>query len=390
MDVIRPSEPVPALQSPAEADALDERRGHGEPEKREPEDCGQEEQAVEKQGRDEDEVPHRGADEEGAPGRRLGREDDAAKVRPRHQQRECGQPEEELPVARDQRQPHCAGGRPEPECERRPEAPPVEVDRLGDQLPDRARRRRQRRRQRLARFARPLPRHANSIAAVPSQALLLIADIGGYTQFMRLHRLSLAHSEEITSRLLEAAIEAAPELELVEIEGDGAFLCAFEGSDASVADVSLAMHRAFHEKQQEIAANTLCPCEACAQVGSLRLKFVAHAGEVAEQKVRNRTSLIGLDVITVHRMLKNSVPVPEYLLVSDAVYERLDPELQERATSLVEELEGIGETSLHFVDLGAIAGLPARPEPSVTGRVRETATVLGRGMPYLLGLKSRT
>jgi hypothetical protein len=224
---------------------------------------------------------------------------------------------------------------------------------------------------------------------VANRALLLIADIGGYTEFMRLHRLSLAHSEEITGRLLEAAIEAAPELDLVEIEGDAAFLCAFEGSDPSVAEASLAMHRAFHEKQQEIAANTLCPCEACAQVGSLRLKFVAHAGEVARQTIRNRTSLVGLDVIAVHRMLKNSVPVPEYLLVSEAVYERLNPELRERASSITEELDGIGETRLHFVDLGQLAELPVPPEPSVAGRVRETATVLGRGMPYLLGLRNR-
>jgi hypothetical protein len=221
----------------------------------------------------------------------------------------------------------------------------------------------------------------------------VIADIGGYTKFMKLHRLSLAHSEEITGRLLEAAIEAAPELELVEIEGDAAFLCAYEEDNSPVrtaVDCSVAMHRAFHEKQQEIAANTLCPCEACAQVGALTLKFVAHAGEVAQQRIRNRTSLVGLDVIAVHRMLKNSVPVPEYLLVSDAVYERLGPELRDHATSITEELEGIGETPLYFVDLGAIAGEIPQPEPSVAGRVRETATVLGRGMPYLLGLKSRS
>jgi Protein of unknown function (DUF2652) len=232
----------------------------------------------------------------------------------------------------------------------------------------------------------------NSIAAVPSKALLLIADIGGYTQFMRLHRLSLAHSEEITGRLLEAAIEAASELELVEIEGDAAFLCAFESEERPgpmVAKASLSMHRAFHEKQQEIAANTLCPCAACAQVGSLSLKFVAHAGEVAQQRIRNRTSLVGLDVIAVHRMLKNAVPVPEYLLVSGAVYDRLEPELQERATAITQELEGIGETELHFVDLGEIAGEIPQPQPSVPGRVRETATVLARGMPYLLGLKGR-
>jgi hypothetical protein len=118
---------------------------------------------------------------------------------------------------------------------------------------------------------------------------------------------------------------------------------------------------------------------------------VAHAGEVAQQRIGNRTSLVGLDVIAVHRMLKNSVRVPEYLLVSDAVYERLDRALRERATTITEELEGIGETPLYFVDLGEIAGdLPEPPEPSVGGRIRETATILGRGMPYLLGLKSRS
>jgi hypothetical protein len=199
---------------------------------------------------------------------------------------------------------------------------------------------------------------------VPSQALLLIADIGGYTQFMRLHRLSLAHSEEITSRLLEAAIEAAPELDLVEIEGDGAFLCAFD-ENAAVADATLAMHRAFHAKQQEIAANTLCPCEACAQVGSLRLKFVAHAGEVAEQRIRNRTSLIGLDVITVHRMLKNSVPVPEYLLVSEAVYDRLD-----RHAPVLARLRLAGGVGARAAAQDLVDRLPARPRRHLV-RLRE-------------------
>jgi hypothetical protein len=44
-----------------------------------------------------------------------------------------------------------------------------------------------------------------------------------------------------------------------------------------------------------------------------------------------------------------------------------------------EELEGIGETELHFVDLGEIAEEITQPEPSVAGRVRETATVLAAG-----------
>ena len=40
------------------------------------------------------------------------------------------------------------------------------------------------------------------------RALLLIADIGGYTEYMRAHRMSLAHAEVNTARLLEAVIDA--------------------------------------------------------------------------------------------------------------------------------------------------------------------------------------
>jgi hypothetical protein len=52
----------------------------------------------------------------------------------------------------------------------------------------------------------------------------LIADIGGYTDYMRSHRMSLAHAEVITGRLLEKVIDAARDFDLIEIEGDAAFL----------------------------------------------------------------------------------------------------------------------------------------------------------------------
>ena len=56
------------------------------------------------------------------------------------------------------------------------------------------------------------------------RSLLLIADIGGYTEYMRFHRMSLAHAEVNTGRLLEKVIDAVPGFELIEIEGDAAFL----------------------------------------------------------------------------------------------------------------------------------------------------------------------
>ncbi|MDQ2911065.1 MAG: hypothetical protein M3R39_08640 [Actinomycetota bacterium] len=44
----------------------------------------------------------------------------------------------------------------------------------------------------------------------------------------------------------------------------------------------------------------------------------------------------------------------------------------------------------YFVDLGEVADpLPPAPAPSLGRRLGETLGVMGRGMPYLLGLKRR-
>src|SRR2546428_11070617 len=103
----------------------------------------------------------------------------------------------------------------------------------------------------------------------PTRALLLIADIGGYTRFMRLHRLSLAHSQEITGRLLEAMAEAADRVTLVELEGDAAFFYAPEADLGEVAlarvaaEQSMAMHPAFHTGQQRMGGLNMWNCAGC-------------------------------------------------------------------------------------------------------------------------------
>src|SRR5688572_21965003 len=101
-----------------------------------------------------------------------------------------------------------------------------------------------------------------------TRALLLIADMGGYTDYMRTHRMSLAHAEVNTARLLEKVIDAAPGFDLVEVEGDAAFLSldagglAPEAAAKEVLQAAAAMHRAFHVERQYVARN-LCPCAGC-------------------------------------------------------------------------------------------------------------------------------
>ncbi len=225
--------------------------------------------------------------------------------------------------------------------------------------------------------------------------LLLIADIGGYTDYMRSHRMSLAHAEVNTARLLEKVIDAAPGFELIEIEGDAAFLARQADAldtDASVAltlQAAMAMHRAFHVERQYVATN-LCPCHTCTQAENLKLKFVAHVGEVATQTIRQRRKLVGIDVILVHRLLKNPVTVPEYVLLSEELYDTASAPLPGPAHEVSQDLEGIGPARAYFLDVADLP-VPARPlpDPSMLERVGRTLVIAGSGMPHMLGFRRR-
>jgi uncharacterized protein DUF2652 len=215
------------------------------------------------------------------------------------------------------------------------------------------------------------------------RALLLIADIGGYTKYMSLHRIGLAHAQANVARLLDAVIDAVPALELIEIEGDAVFLSRPADGDAAktATDAAVAMHRSFHDVQQLVAEN-LCPCEGCNQVGDLTIKFVAHVGDVVPQTLRRRKTLVGPDVILVHRLLKNTVPIPEYILFSGELYSGAD------GVPLEQELEGLGPVQTYFLDVTDLAaGRPPAAAPALPKRFGETFRVIGRGLPYMLGLK---
>jgi hypothetical protein len=227
------------------------------------------------------------------------------------------------------------------------------------------------------------------------RSLLLIADIGGYTDYMRSHRMSLAHAEVNTGRLLEKVIDAVPGFDLIEIEGDAAFLAHQvdpSDGDATVdltVQAAMAMHREFHLERHNVATN-LCPCASCAQANNLKLKFVAHIGEVATQTIRQRRKLVGIDVILVHRMLKNPVDVPEYLLLSEELYNTSSTPMPGPAHEVAQDLEGIGPVREYFMDVADLPGsLPPLPDPSLLGRLGNTLAVAGAGLPHMLGLRRR-
>jgi hypothetical protein len=220
------------------------------------------------------------------------------------------------------------------------------------------------------------------------RALLLIADIGGYTEYMQFHRSVLGHAEAATARMLDSVVDAARGFDLVEIEGDAAFFSrdigrlGKTGALAAVTDAAVAMHRAFHTERHFIELN-MCPCGSCKRTSDLKLKFVAHVGEVATQTIRRRDKLVGVDVIYVHRLLKNPVAVPEYVLVSDELLAS-----GADASGLVTQevgldLDGIGPVRTHFVDVADLAPPARLPDPSWPQRIGGTFAMVGRGLPHI-------
>jgi hypothetical protein len=220
------------------------------------------------------------------------------------------------------------------------------------------------------------------------RAVLLIADIGGYTDYMQWNRAHLAHAQLTVAQLLESVIDAGKGFKLAKLEGDAAFFWSPDGNaNVLVCDRLWRMRHSFLTRRERIKKDIACECASCAQLDKLSLKFVAHEGEVAEQRVKRNVELAGVDVILVHRMLKNAVPVPEYVLMTDAIAACLDEPMRGLCKPLTHDFEGIGQTSTHYIDLATSEAPPAVPGRSFFGRLGTTAKFEFSSLPFLLGIK---
>ena len=113
---------------------------------------------------------------------------------------------------------------------------------------------------------------------------------------------------------------------------------------------------AFRRRLRNIKQANSCECQACSRMQSLDVKFVVHHGEFIRQKMSGREELAGMDVILVHRLLKNDVGkrfgAHAYALYSDACVRAMgiDPAAQGLAEHS-EAIEHIGETKCWVSDL---------------------------------------
>lgn len=190
------------------------------------------------------------------------------------------------------------------------------------------------------------------------QGYLLLADISGYTEFLTATELD--HAQEIIRELTSLIRERlSPPLRFVKLEGDAVFCYAPTetfGEGERLVELIEACYFDYSNRLDDMARATICQCSACAMIGSLGLKFVAHYGTFIVEKDGGREDLAGPDVILAHRLLKNSISESggpsAYAFFTAAALQLLPATFV--LPEHVEAYESFGETTGGVHDLGPV------------------------------------
>ena len=214
-------------------------------------------------------------------------------------------------------------------------------------------------------------------ADAPEPVLLVIADISGYTRYMTANAKTLAHSQTVITELMQAIVHQIElPLAVAKLEGDAIFLyCRKQAggldwslSRAVIGNRLLRFFELFGSKLRELSRSTTCNCQACTHLDTLRLKVIVHSGEALFHPVLNFVELAGVDVIIVHRLLKNSVNASQYLLLTEAARAELDFPAAVRLAESAETYEDIGRVNTLVYLPGGELAAGAPPEPATYGQ----------------------
>tara|TARA_B100001939_G_scaffold311400_1_gene293925 strand:+ start:201 stop:899 length:699 start_codon:yes stop_codon:yes gene_type:complete len=195
---------------------------------------------------------------------------------------------------------------------------------------------------------------------------LLIADISGYTPFIKNHSMRKkpiigkkiadfwdSHAHKLINTLLEEVIQNfEPVMQFNKLEGDAALFFLEEISDKNqmqdIYEKMVITRERFNSKVNSLQFVQSCPCDPCQQSKNLKLKMFLHKGYFNQTEIRNNQELSGEALIFIHRLLKNKVKSSEYFLFSGAVLEQLDKGLE--FSLITQKIDDFGKQKLGFID----------------------------------------
>ena len=121
----------------------------------------------------------------------------------------------------------------------------------------------------------------------PETGYLLIADITGYTRFLK--DSELEHARGILEQLFSALLaKLRSPFVLSNIQGDAILAHARAGhvSDGRhVRDTVESLYCGFADALESMLHNTTCTCAACSNIAKLDLKLLVHHGTYVEQSI---------------------------------------------------------------------------------------------------------
>ena len=181
------------------------------------------------------------------------------------------------------------------------------------------------------------------------KSLLLIPDISGFTKFV--NETEIVHGVHIISELLEIIIKNnALGLEVAEIEGDAVLFYKYTDKPSlkELYEQCKKMFIAFHHHIKHYERDRVCDCGSCSDTPQLTLKFVIHYGDVIERNILGHFQLMGADVTTAHKLMKNDVSEDEYILISEGSF------LQSEKEELPEWFQ-LTKNSTNYKDIGIVS-----------------------------------
>lgn len=192
-----------------------------------------------------------------------------------------------------------------------------------------------------------------------SPTLICIPDISGFTQFMR--EVDFKLSSQVIPALLNEIIYANKlDLKVSEIEGDAVFFY----KNGKLPDFEILIEQCknfyteFYDRLNALKKKYTNLEEAKTIPETLGLKIILHySEEIGMVPIGTHIKLMGEDVITAHRLLKNNLDISEYILITDALLNQYSSEEIERNCSWASfkqnqvEVEHLGTVKYHYIDL---------------------------------------
>lgn len=194
----------------------------------------------------------------------------------------------------------------------------------------------------------------------------ILVDISGYTRFIRFHRISLLHAEKIIAELMESILKEVKSPVIAhEILGDAISLYAIDQGKPEQADEIYSQIEkyiaAFREREASLISEcSICECDACKQVGQLKLKTILHHGQAAFTRIRDVQKISGEDVILSHRLLKNNVASDEYILMTGSFVSQCKMLDLQSLTAQTEIFDETDKINVWVKNLESVSLQPAR------------------------------